>query len=396
VPLGSCETITVVYPPEVIEQYGDTKDWRNLVGTGPYELTEVVEGRSLTWTKNPEYWGYDEKYPQNRLPYADEITALIMPELATRLAALRSGRIDLLGSIGQTQITSIDQVVSLTKTDPDLEIWPYKSRSNHDFFFVGVNRPPWNDDRVRQAMQMALDVETIKETYFHGYGDTTPNEHIANNVPGIGTPFEEWPEAVKKIYRYDPEGAEALLDAAGYKRGADGIRFKTRMAYFERFDANFAELAAGYWRKIGVEVGVDVMDFPTLSKVTPDQDTWRLRDGQAAFRYDHLNNLKQFHTDLTAKAWNRTGLRDPKFDALIEAAEAATTMEEQERFLKEANTLLTARQMRIYGLELPSFQAWQPWLKGYNGEISIAQFGGFANILTRLWVDQELKKEMGF
>ena len=203
----------------------------------------------------------------------------------------------MLGKVGSTQLTSIDQVESLTKTDPEIEIWPYKSRSNHGFFFVGVNRPPWDDDRVRQAMQMALDVETINNTYFKGYGVTTPNEHIANNVTGIGTPFDEWPEEVKQYYRYDPEAAEKLLDEAGYPRGADGTRFKTRMAYFERFDANYAELAAGYWREIGVEVGVDVMDLTTLKQVTPDQDTWRLRDGQAAFRYDHLNNLKAFHSD---------------------------------------------------------------------------------------------------
>ena len=54
----------------------------------------------------------------------------------------------------------------------------------------------------------------------------------------------------QKTYRYDPEGAEALLDAAGYPRGADGIRFKMGMAYFERYDVSYAELVAGYWREI--------------------------------------------------------------------------------------------------------------------------------------------------
>ena len=86
--------ITPIYPPEVIEQHGDYKDWRNTVGTGPYELTEVVEDSSRTWTKNPDYWGYDEKYPENRLPYVDKIIALHMLETATRLAALRAGKID--------------------------------------------------------------------------------------------------------------------------------------------------------------------------------------------------------------------------------------------------------------------------------------------------------------
>ena len=52
---------------------------------------------SLTYVKNPNYWGYDEKYPQNRLPYVDEIRALVIPDKATRVAALRAGKIDYLG-----------------------------------------------------------------------------------------------------------------------------------------------------------------------------------------------------------------------------------------------------------------------------------------------------------
>ena len=53
-----------MYPPDVIEQHGDAKDWRNLVGTGPFMLTDYVEGSSLTFEKNPNYWGFDEKYPE--------------------------------------------------------------------------------------------------------------------------------------------------------------------------------------------------------------------------------------------------------------------------------------------------------------------------------------------
>ena len=71
-----------VYPPEVIEEHGDVQDWRNSVGTGPYMLTDIVEGSSYTWTKNPDYWGFDEKYPQNRLPYIDELTALLIKDPA--------------------------------------------------------------------------------------------------------------------------------------------------------------------------------------------------------------------------------------------------------------------------------------------------------------------------
>ena len=62
-----------IYPPEVIKEHGDVSDWRNLVGTGPMMMTDWTKDSSRTWDKNPDYWGYDEKYPENRLPYVDTV-----------------------------------------------------------------------------------------------------------------------------------------------------------------------------------------------------------------------------------------------------------------------------------------------------------------------------------
>ena len=96
----------LILPPEVIEQHGDLTDCDNMVGTGPYMLTEWVEGSSITYSKNPDYWDFDEKYPENRLPYIDQINRLIMPEPATQLAALRSGRLDFVGQDWRRSVTS--------------------------------------------------------------------------------------------------------------------------------------------------------------------------------------------------------------------------------------------------------------------------------------------------
>ena len=382
-----------IYPPEVIEKYGDYKDWRNTVGTGPYELTDVVEGSSRTWTKNPNYWSDDEKYPGNRLPYIDQLRTLVMPEEATRLSALRAGKVDMLGVVGDTQLRSIDQVESLQRTDPEIELYPIKYRSDNAFYLVGVERPPLNDIRVRQALQMALDLETIVNTYFKGYGDATPQGHMANDAPGIGTPFEEWPEEVKKTYRYDPEGAEALLDAAGLPRGADGIRFKTGMAYFERYDASYAELAAGYWREIGVEIEIDVMATPWMV-ATPDQDTYRISWGEGAFRFGSPYSLtRAFYSG--SERVNRDGVKDPEYNAMVDAALAATTLEEQNRLVKEANMYIIEKQWKIWGPEIPQFNASQPWVKGYNGEQRISGNEPFT-VLARLWIDSELKAAMGY
>ena len=57
----------------------------------------------MTYSKIPDYWGVDEKYPENRLPYIDQINRLIMAEKETHLAALRSGRLDYIGQSGGGQ-----------------------------------------------------------------------------------------------------------------------------------------------------------------------------------------------------------------------------------------------------------------------------------------------------
>ena len=236
---------SVIYPPEVIKQHGHIKDWRTLVGTGPMELTDVVEGASLKWTRVPDYWGFDEKFPDNRLPYVDEINALYMSDPAARLAALRSGKVDMLGTVGDSQVRSIDQMKSLDQTNPEINTWGYQFRSEHAFAPNNISKPPFNDIRVRRAMQMALDLETISATYFSGLADPTPQGFLNNAKVGIGTPFEEWPEEIKPYYRYDPEGAKQLLAEAGYPDG-----FSTRLDYLNRFDLNYVELAANYWREI--------------------------------------------------------------------------------------------------------------------------------------------------
>ena len=383
--------IAVIYPPEVIEEHGDYKDWRNTVGTGPYELTEVVEDSSRTWTKNPDYWGYDPKYPENGLPYVDKVVTLLMPEAATRLAALRAGQLDMLGTVGDTQLRSIDEVEGLKRTNPEIVLHQYKFRSDNVFYLVGLERPPWNDIRVRQAMQMALDLDTVVDTYYKGYGDATPQGQIANDVAGIGTPFEEWPEDVKKTYGYDPEGAEALLDAAGYPRGADGIRFKTGMAYFERYDVSYAELAAGYWREIGVDVEIDVLGVGETGVVTADQDTYRLSWGEGAFRYALPGPVTWlFYSDRAS----RDGLQDPEYDAIVDAMLAASTLDEQNSLAKEANMYIIENQFRVWGPETPQFQVTQPWIVGYNGEMRLGD-GETQSFLAYLWIDSELKAAMG-
>ena len=364
------------------------------MGTGPFMLTDWVDGSSMTWTKNPDYWGFDEKYPQNRLPYVDQLSGLIMKEDATILAALRSGQLDNVGWSGAAEMIYTTQKESLERTNPEIAFYPYAIRSENILAFnMSEDNPFSKDVRVRRAMQMALDLETMNKTYFKGTAMWKPRSVLGDALTGYNNPFEEWPEAVRKGYMYDPEGAEKLLDEAGYPPGSAGIRLKAAMSHYEFWDLDYFQLAAAYWKAIGVDVRIDVAERSLhIARVREhnygEMITW--------FSGGVGNSpVKALHYGYsTEKANNLSGLNDPEFDRLFEAVRDAATIEEQQRAAKAADMFLIKNHIYLWGPMAPKYVAVQPWLKGYNGEIALGGDDRMV-IFSRFWFDQALKKEMG-
>ena len=394
--LGTLRTIlddwfSYIYPPEVIEKYGDYTDWRNVVGTGPIMLTDYVEGVSKTYTKNPDYWGYDPKYPQNRLPYIDQLRSLFMAEEATRISALRTGKVDMLHQSGGSAIKALDVVRSLQRTNPDIEVHEYFYRS---FQSIGLNirNAPLDDVRVRHAMQMALDLETINDTYYSGFARWEPMGGIAVK-PYVNT-FQDFPEEVKQYYRYDPEGAEKLLDEAGYPRGADGVRFEVNYDHRDVIDLGYAEIAASYWADIGVEVTINIYDTATWIANRRDHN-YEMTTGDSGHYIAPFHWVNHYRQDVLFLREYVGGVQTPELTAAYDAFFAATTLEEQVRAYKEYDMLIIKQHNQIWGPMAPQFQANQPWVKGFNGETTLGQ-GQDISVLVRLWIDQELKEAMGY
>ena len=386
------DIMTFTYPPEVIEEHGDAKDWRNLVGTGPFMLTDWTDGTSVTWIKNPDYWGYDEKYPENRLPYVDTLKALIIPDEATRLAALRSGEIDVLAHfLGNTQLNSTDQVNSLKKSDPQLVMEPFSYRSVTSWR-LNSSRPPFDDVRVRRAMQMALDLETINNLFWGGIADTTPQGCLGVGLQGWVTPFADWPEEVKAYYTYDPAGADALLDEAGYPRGADGIRLKIAPNVgLPHFDPAYNKLAASYWAEIGVDVEIKEVQWaswwPTMPEGNFDMYTFI-----SGYESEPMNLMKQLATD--GASYPRVQ-DDQVYSSMVADVQAATTMEERHRLSRLVDRYIVEEHWFIWGARVPLMNVIQPWVIGFNGETELGSMDRQL-MAARLWIDQDLKREMGY
>ena len=391
---GALHKIMVVHigfilPPEVIKQHGDIADWRNFVGTGPYELTDWVQGTSITHTKNPDYWGFDEKYPQNRLPYTDKLVGLFIMEEATRLAGLRSGRIDFLGfPAGVSDIVSADVLDSLRRTDPEIELLPWWDRSENSLA-LDTTKPPFDDFRVRHAMQMALDLKTINDTYYKGTAMWKPQGPVGEGLKGYYTPFDEWPDEVKKNYAYDPEGARQLLAEAGYPNG-----FETALIWSSEGDTGYAEIAAGYWKTIGVDVEIRVLDRPQLIPLLTGGDYGGMAGIVTGWSHPYGAVPVLRHTGHSTSLWNVPRFKDAELDAMIEAGESATSIAEEQRLASETDMYMIEKHVYLWGPKAGKYMAIQPWVEGYNGEV---HFGGQHRlpILARLWIDSELKEAMG-
>ena len=202
--------------PDAVKKWGDVRDWHHAIGTGPFILKDFVSDSSATLIRNPDYWGYDERYPQNKLPYVDTIKYLVIPEQETALAAMRAGKIDIMTGV------SALEAQAMTKTNP--EILQIRNEGTQALTLQMRNdKAPFNDIRVRKAMQMALDLPAIAKDYYRGLADPYPSTVTSRSLKGWGFPYEEWPQDLKDEYAYNPSGSKRLLADAGYPNGFEAV-----------------------------------------------------------------------------------------------------------------------------------------------------------------------------
>jgi len=100
-----------IYPPELVSGFGHLQDWQYSIGSGPFSLNQVVLGSSTSLTRNPDFWMLDPVGPGkgNQLPYLESVRILVIPDRATRLAALRMGKIEYLTAISSEDAVPLTQ-----------------------------------------------------------------------------------------------------------------------------------------------------------------------------------------------------------------------------------------------------------------------------------------------
>src|SRR6185436_1313327 len=174
------------------------KDWAKVAmlppaGTGPFRITSVVPRQSVTLARNDAYWDPAKKAK------VDQVVLLPIPEPNTRLAALRSGRVDWIEVPPPDGIPSLKQAGFTISTGSYPHVWPW-------LFNMAAKDSPVKDVRVRQALNYCIDrnaiVSLLNGTAEPSVGWLKPND------PAFGNP--------QNRYTFDPAKGKQLLAEAGY------------------------------------------------------------------------------------------------------------------------------------------------------------------------------------
>jgi len=290
--------------PAALSQWG--KDYQlHQVGTGPFMFKEYVPKDHLTLIRNPDYkWG--PSIWENRGPaYLDEITFRFYEDPATRALALESGQAQVMGEVPPQEV---DRLTSSGK----FMLYAVPIPGQPLQLFLNTRRAPTDDLRVRQALIHATDRAAIVKAVF---GDKSPAAFGPLTAVTIG-----YDPKVKSLYPFDLEQARQLLDEAGWRAGADGIRQKdgqqlqvdaVLMGF--GFVPETAQLLQAQWARAGVDLKTQLVPYGTLLQAGRDGSVNAIPFFDSGSDPDILR--KFFRSD---SSFNFAKVSDPAIDALLD------------------------------------------------------------------------------
>ena len=232
------------------ESFGmrDSQFNRYPVGTGPFRFVEWQGDEYIHLTRNTDYW--------ERIPEYENYYFRVIPELLTQEVEFKSGAIDSYG-------VQPHQVARYKQEDS------YQSFSSLGFgySYIGYNNrhPLFADKRVRRALGMAINIDEIITYLLYGEG-----EQITGPYPRQ----TEWYNPTIKPLRYDPDGAQRLLEEAGWQRNDEGwlerdgqlFEFNLITNNGNLIRSNIMTIAQDAWKKIGVKCHTQVFEWAVFLK----------------------------------------------------------------------------------------------------------------------------------
>jgi peptide/nickel transport system substrate-binding protein len=280
------------------------------IGTGPFKFSTWERGSHIVLEKNTEYWDPER-------PKVDQLIVRTLPDAATTSSALEAG------SIHTSSFVPLSNIARLQK-NPNIRVTDDPRGSLYNVgavvFEFNLDRERFKDKALRTAFAHTIDRSFIEKNLYFGFA--TPTE---SPVPP-GLPAWHNPNVPK--YPFDLKKAEEILDAAGYKRDADGIRLKLTNDYAANNATHLqvAQYIRSNLAKIGIQLEIRNQDFGQFVNRVYTKRDFDTAIYHATVGPDPAIGAQRFYWSKNFKVGvafsNAANYSNPEVDRLLEAANA--------------------------------------------------------------------------
>lgn len=280
------------------------------IGTGPFKFVQYERGQYVIVERNPNYWRKD-------FPYLDRIVWRFITDKAAATAALETGQVQT-SEYNALSLADLDRL----KTDKRFTVSSRGLEGNafNNTLEFNTRRKELADVRVRRAIAHAIDVPFFIENFIYGQG-----KPATGPIPSSSTAF--YPADSKPPYTFDAKKSAALLDEAGYKPGAGGVRFTLKLVPIQNGEdvpllATFIQQSLS---AVGIRVEIVNLDAAgALSTVYKDW-SFDIATGWHQYRGDPAVSTTVWYRSGSPRGapWtNQYGWQSDSVDKLVDAAAA--------------------------------------------------------------------------
>lgn len=324
-----------ILPEHIWSQVEDPDACNNAVGSGMFQVTEMVDGEYYILEKNENFW--------NGTVAVDMLYMPIIADASTRQTALLTGELDAATSNLSAEV--IEEFVSSGR----FNIYQGAGFPSTMMYF-NCDRAPFDNVEFRHALSLAIDRQDIVDTVMLGYATPGTNSHVH--------PAKSYYDATVEEPAFDLDAANAILDELGYlDTNGDGLRemdgealdFTIYVYANNTARIRIAELVKAWYQEIGVGITISALDMDTVDNIVwpgymsahdLDFDMVMWGWGASTMSASYVNRL--WNSDLEIGTSNVGAFASDEVDALVAAVSAETDAAARDELMKDLQAALVA------------------------------------------------------
>ena len=309
---------------------------KNPVGTGPFKFVEYRPGQRLVIEKFEEYWNPE-------LPKVEEVEFRIIPDNQAAIMSFLAGEVQILPRLDAIQAMLLGDRYNLITAEQNMV---QLMAMNHAV-------SPFDDIRIRRAINHAVDKEEVIEIVADGYGT-----ELGSNMSPIMSKY--YREGLEDYYEPSVEKAKALLSEAGYP---DGFDTKITVPSNYQFHIDTAQVIVEQLKRVGIRAEIELVEWSVwLDRVYTARDYEMTIIGLTG-KLSAYEILRRYVSDYPRNFYNYSS---SEYDRIISLAIEKTAVEEKASLFRRAQEILTEDAAAVYIMDPNFIVALAPNLHGYT------------------------------